>query len=328
VLIDPAQSSAWYFDTLTEAGASIVRAADPCALPRACKNAVEIEGARRAHIRDGAALSRFLHWLATEAQETLPDEVTVVRKLEAFREATGALQDLSFDTIAGAASNGAIVHYRPTERLNKRTEAGSLLLVDSGGQYLDGTTDVTRTVAIGEPSEEMRQRFTLVLKGHLALTRVRFPHGTPGSALDALARIALWAHGLDYDHGTGHGVGSYLGVHEGPHRIAKAPNSVALQPGMIVSNEPGYYKEGGYGIRIENLQFVTAASEIPGGERPMLGFEPLTLAPIDRRLVARDLLTAEEIAQLNAYHAQVLATIGPLVEDEVAAWLADACAPI
>ena len=328
VLVDPGQSSAWYFDALTQAGAEVVRAADPCALPRACKNVVEIEGARRAHVRDGAALTRFLHWIATEAQTELPDEVTIVRKLEGFREATGALQDLSFDTIAGAASNGAIVHYRPTERLNRRTEAGSLLLVDSGGQYLDGTTDVTRTVAIGEPSAEMRERFTLVLKGHLALGHVRFPAGTTGSALDVLARMALWARGLDYDHGTGHGVGSYLGVHEGPQRISKSPSNVALQPGMIVSNEPGYYKEGGYGIRIENLQVVTPAAEIDGGERPMLGFETLTLAPIDRRLVARELLTADEAAQLNAYHARVLAVIGPRVEDEVRAWLAEACAPL
>jgi len=328
VLVDPSQSSAWYFDTLEAAGVEVARGADPCALPRACKNAVEVEGARRAHIRDGAALTRFLHWIATEAQDSLPDEVTVVRKLEAFREATGALRDLSFDTIAGAASNGAIVHYRPTERLNKRTEAGSLLLVDSGGQYLDGTTDVTRTVSIGEPSAEMRERFTLVLKGNLALARVRFPAGTTGSALDVLARAALWARGLDYDHGTGHGVGSYLGVHEGPQRISKSPSTVALQPGMIVSNEPGYYKEGAYGIRIENLQVVTPAAEIAGGERPMLGFETLTLAPIDRRLIARDLLTAEEIAQLDAYHARVLAVIGPLVEDEVRAWLEGACAGI
>ncbi len=328
VVVDSGQSSAWYFDTLTGAGAKVIRAADPCALPRACKNAVEIEGARQAHIRDGAALTNFLHWIATDAQATPPDEVTVVSRLEAFREATGALKDLSFDTIAGAGSNGAIVHYRPTERLNKRAEAGSLLLVDSGAQYLDGTTDVTRTVAIGEPSAEMRQRFTLVLKGNLALARVRFPAGTSGSALDVLARAALWAAGLDYDHGTGHGVGSYLGVHEGPQRISKAPSAVALQPGMIVSNEPGYYKEAAYGIRIENLQVVTPAAEIPGGERPMLGFETLTLAPIDRRLIDAALLTAEERAQLDAYHARVAAVIGPLVTAPVQAWLAQACAPI
>ena len=328
VLVDPGQSSSWYFEALGTAGATVQRAEDPCVLPRACKNAVEIAGTQRAHIRDGAALTRFLHWVATEGQVNPPDEIEVVSRLEGFREETGALKDLSFDTIAGAASNGAIVHYRPTTRLNKRTETGSLLLVDSGAQYLDGTTDVTRTVAIGEPSAEMCERFTLVLKGHLALARVRFPVGTTGSALDALARMALWAHGLDYDHGTGHGVGSYLGVHEGPHRIAKAPNSVALRPGMIVSNEPGYYKEGAYGIRIETLQFVTGPAMIDGGERPMLGFETLTLAPVDRRLVVKAMLTAQEAAQLDAYHARVLAAVGPLVPAEVSAWLTDACAPI
>jgi Xaa-Pro aminopeptidase len=328
VLIDPSQSSAWYFEALKASGATVVQGADPTALPRACKNDVEIQGARCAHARDGAALTRFLHWIATDAQESLPDEIEVVRKLEGFREATGALKDLSFDTIAGAASNGAIVHYRPTTRLNKRTEAGSLLLVDSGAQYLDGTTDVTRTVSIGEPSAEMRQRFTLVLKGHLALARVRFPAGTTGQSLDALARTALWAAGLDYDHGTGHGVGSYLGVHEGPQRISKGPGGAALKPGMIVSNEPGYYKQGAYGIRIENLQTVTEPAMIPGGERPMMGFETLTLAPMDRRLVDKSLLTAEEIAQLDAYHARVLAVIGPQVEAGVMAWLKDACAPL
>ncbi|HLI65117.1 MAG TPA: aminopeptidase P family protein [Caulobacteraceae bacterium] len=328
VLVDPSLSSAWYFEALVAAGAQVVRGADPTALPRARKNAVEIEGARQAHIRDGAALSRFLHWAATEAQGALPDELDVVRKLEGFREATGALKDLSFDTIAGAASNGAIVHYRPTKRLAKRLEAGSLLLVDSGAQYLDGTTDVTRTIAIGKPTAEMRDRFTRVLKGHLALARVRFPAGVSGSALDALARTSLWAAGLDYDHGTGHGVGSYLGVHEGPQRISKAPSSVALEPGMIVSNEPGYYKEGAYGIRIENLQVVTPPAPIDGGERPMLGFETLTLAPIDRCLVDVKLLTAEERAQLDAYHARVLTVIGPLVPADVAAWLTEVCAPL
>ncbi|MGZ3279801.1 MAG: aminopeptidase P family protein [Caulobacteraceae bacterium] len=328
VLVDPAQSSAWFFDTLQAAGAEVVRGADPTALPRACKNATEIEGARKAHARDGAALSRFLHWLASEAQETLPDEITVVKTLEGFREATGALKDLSFDTIAGAGPNGAIVHYRPVERLNRKLERNSLLLVDSGAQYLDGTTDVTRTVAIGQPSQEMRERFTLVLKGHLALARVRFPAGVTGSALDALARMALWERGLDYDHGTGHGVGSYLGVHEGPHRISKAPSTVALQPGMIVSNEPGYYKTGAYGIRIENLQVVTPAEDIPGGERPMLGFEALTLAPIDRRLIDKALLTAEEIAQMDAYHARVLAVIGPQLDGPAKAWLEEVCAAL
>ena len=328
VIVDPAQSSAWYFDTLGAGGSTVIRAEDPCALPRACKNDVEVEGTRRAHLRDGAALTNFLHWLATEGQTNPPDEITAVRKLEAFREATGSMKDLSFDTIAGAKGNGALPHYRPTERLNLKTEAGTLLLVDSGGQYLDGTTDVTRTIAIGEPSAEMRQRFTLVLKGHLALAAIRFPPGTTGSALDVLARAAMWMHGLDYDHGTGHGVGSYLGVHEGPQRISKAPNSVALRPGMILSNEPGYYKEGAYGIRIENLQVVTPATPIPGGERPMHGFEALTLAPIDRRLIEAEMLNAEERGQLDSYHARVRAGVGPLVAAEVRVWLDEVTRPI
>jgi Xaa-Pro aminopeptidase len=305
-----------------------VRGQEPTILPRAAKNAVEVEGTRQAHIRDGAALTRFLHWVATEAQTALPDEVEIVSKLEGFREATGALKDLSFDTIAGAGPHGAVIHYRPTARLNRRTETGTLLLVDSGGQYLDGTTDVTRTLAIGEPTAEMKRGFTLVLRGHLALGRVRFPAGTTGSALDVLARAPLWSAGLDFDHGTGHGVGSYLGVHEGPQRISKAPSTVPLVPGMIVSNEPGYYKAGAFGIRIENLQVVTPAAQIAGGERPMLGFETLTLAPIDRRCIDVALLTQEDLDQLNAYHARVLATVGPLVEPNVLTWLQEVCAPL
>ena len=328
VMVDPAQSSAWYFEALVGSGASVVRGDDPCALPRACKNPVEIDGTTQAHIRDGVALAKFLHWLATEAQTTFPDEIAVVTKLEGFREESGSMKDLSFDTIAGALSNGALPHYRPTERLNKRTTPGSLLLVDSGGQYLDGTTDVTRTVAMGEPTQEMAERFTLVLQGHLALASVRFPTGTTGSALDVLARGPLWARGLDYDHGTGHGVGVYLGVHEGPHRISKAPNNVALRPGMIVSNEPGFYKEGEYGIRIENLQYVTAAAPIPGGERPMLGFQALTLAPIDRRLIVVEMLSPAERAHMDSYHAEVLAKIGPLVDPEIRTWLTTVCAPL
>jgi Xaa-Pro aminopeptidase len=325
VLVDPAQSSAWYFDKL---GDAVIRGMDPTTLPRACKNAVEIAGTREAHRRDGAALSRFLHWIATEGQINPPDEKEAVAKLESFREATGALQDLSFDTIGAANGHGALPHYRPTERSNERAALGSLLLVDSGGQYLDGTTDVTRTMAIGEPTDEMKRRNTLVLKGHLALARLRFPAGTTGSQIDAFARAALWSEGFDYDHGTGHGVGVYLGVHEGPHRIAKAPNTIALQPGMIVSNEPGYYKSGEYGIRIENLEVVMPAEDIPGGERPMHRFEALTLAPIDKRLVVLDMLTDVERAQFNAYHARVLAEIGPLVDGEAGEWLQDACAPL
>ncbi len=328
VLVDPSQSSAWYFDTLEAAGATVIRAPDPSALPRACKNPVEVQGARTAHERDATALARFLHWLATEGQTDPPDEVETVSKLEGFREATGALKDLSFDTIAGAGPNGAIVHYRPTHRTNRRVQAGELLLVDSGAQYLDGTTDVTRTVAIGAPSPEMRERFTLVLKGHIALGSARFPVGTTGPQLDTLARAPLWSHGLDYDHGTGHGVGSYLGVHEGPQRIAKVQNTVALQPGMIVSNEPGYYKTGGYGIRIENLVVVREAEPVAGGERPMLSFETLTLAPIDRALIAVELLSPAERDWLNAYHARVAATVGPKVEPDVRTWLERVCAPV
>jgi len=328
VLVDPGQSSAWYFDTLTAAGARVVRGMDPCTMPRACKNQVEIEGTREAHRRDGAALTRFLHWLATEGQINPPDEKEAVAKLEGFREATGVLKDLSFDTIGAANGHGALPHYRPTERSNERAAMGSLLLVDSGGQYLDGTTDVTRTVAIGEPSAEMIQRNPLVLKGHLAIARLRFPAGTTGSAIDAFARAALWSHGLDYDHGTGHGVGVYLGVHEGPQRISKAPNTVPLQPGMIVSNEPGFYKDGEYGIRIENLEVVMPAEDIAGGERPMHRFEALTLAPIDRRLIDKALLSAEEVAQFDAYHARVLKEIGPRVDAEVRAWMEAACAPL
>jgi Xaa-Pro aminopeptidase len=328
VLIDPAQSSAWWFDRLEAAGATVVRAMDPCALPRACKNPVEIEGSRQAHIRDGAALARFLHWVDTVAQETLPDERQVAEALERFREATGALKDLSFDTIAGAGPNGALPHYKPVARTIRHMERGSLLLVDGGGQYLDGTTDVTRTVAVGEPDADQRRMFTLVLKGHVAMATVRFPAGTTGHQLDALARLPMWMAGLDYDHGTGHGVGSYLGVHEGPQRIAKLVNSQPLLTGMILSNEPGYYREGHWGIRIETLQVVTPPEPIPGGERPMHGFEQLTFAPLDRRLIDVDLLTAGERAYVDAYHAETLAKVGPLLDAGVRAWLERQCAPL
>lgn len=328
VLVDPGQSSAWYFDRLTDAGATVVRGMDPCALPRAQKNPVEIEGTRQAHIRDGAALSRFLHWVDTVAQQTLPDEREVAETLERFREETGALKDLSFDTIAGAGPNGALPHYKPVTRTIRRIEKGSLLLVDGGGQYLDGTTDVTRTMAVGEPTADQRRMFTLVLKGHIAMAVVRFPAGTTGHQIDALARLPLWMQGFDYDHGTGHGVGSYLGVHEGPQRIAKAVNSQPLLTGMILSNEPGYYREGHWGIRIETLQVVTAPEPIPGGERPMHGFEQLTLAPLDQKLIDTALLTADERAYVDAYHAEVWAKVGPLMNGEAKAWLEMACAPL
>ena len=305
ISVDPASASAWHFDLIEQADAKALRAPDPCTLPRACKNTVEIDGARRAHLRDGAALTRFLHWLSVEGPTGQLDEIAAAVKLEEFRLATNALEDLSFDTISGSGPNGAIVHYRVSMETNRKLEPGSLFLLDSGAQYREGTTDVTRTIAIGEPTQEMRDRFTRVLKGHIALSRVRFPKGTTGTHLDVLARAALWEVGLDYDHGTGHGVGSYLGVHEGPQRISKGWSAQTLEPGMIVSNEPGFYKEGAFGIRIENLQVVTPPTDIPGGERPMLGFETLTMAPIDLNLVETSLLTYEERAWLNAYHKQV-----------------------
>jgi Xaa-Pro aminopeptidase len=334
VLIDPAVSSAWYFDRLEAAGATIVRSMDPCALPRAQKNEVEIEGSRQAHIRDGAALTRFLHWVDTVAQVQLPDERGVVEALEGFREATGMLKDLSFDTIAGVGGNGALPHYKPVGAKIRRMEQGSLLLVDGGGQYLDGTTDVTRTMAIGEGTADQRRMYTLVLKAHIAMAVIRFPAGTTGHQLDAIARQPLWNAGFDYDHGTGHGVGSYLGVHEGPQRIAAAFNSQPLLTGMILSNEPGFYREGHWGIRIETLQVVTKPQPIPGGERPMHGFEQLTLAPLDRRLIDVALLTAEERAYVDGYHAEMLANVGPLLTDGVQkdeaalAWLKAQCEPL
>ena len=328
VSVDPSVASAWFFNTLNTAGASVVRSGDPVALPRARKNAVEIAGDREAHRRDGAALSRFLRWFDEHGQTGEITEIDCAIKVEEFREATGSLQDLSFNSISSAGPNGAINHYRPDTQTNRKLERGSLFLLDSGGQYLDGTTDVTRTMAIGEPTEEMKDRNTRVLKGHIALSRVRFPKGTTGSALDVLARLSLWEAGVDYDHGTGHGVGSYLGVHEGPHRISKAPNTVPLEPGMVLSNEPGFYKANAWGIRIENLQYVTEPSAIPGGEREMLGFETLTLAPFDRRLIVPNLLTEVEWAWINAYHARVLAEVGPLLSGDDRAWLAEACRPL
>ena len=326
VQVDPATAACWIFDRLEKAGAKILRAADPCLLPKACKNPVEIGGTRAAHKRDGAALTRFLAWLAREAPKGALSEITASDRLETIRREGEHFRDLSFPTISGAGSNGAIVHYRAAPETEKRLEPGTLYLLDSGAQYLDGTTDVTRTLAIGAPTQEMRDRFTRVLKGHIALALARFPKGTTGTQLDAFARRALWQKGLDYDHGTGHGVGSYLGVHEGPQRISKAPNGQALLPGMIVSNEPGYYKTGAYGIRIENLVLVQpVAGE---GEREMLGFETLTLAPIDRNLIETSLLDDEEIAWLDAYHKRVRDTLTPLVDAATEHWLAQATQPL
>ncbi|MEO1641834.1 MAG: aminopeptidase P family protein [Pseudomonadota bacterium] len=325
VSLDPGLASAWFFKTLEDAGANILRQMDPVQIPKACKNTAELQGSANAHRRDGAAITRFLHWLDTEAQSGKVTEIDAAIRLESFRDEIGDLRDLSFETISGAGPNGALPHYRVNSASNRLLERGSLYLVDSGGQFLDGTTDITRTVPIGEPSADMKRHYTLVLKGHIALDVVRFPVGTTGTHLDILARHALWQAGLDYDHGTGHGVGVYLGVHEGPQRIAKPWNAIPLAPGMILSNEPGFYKEGAYGIRIENLQYVTPAEPIEGGDRNMLGFECLTFAPLARDLIEASLLTPDERDWVDDYHQRVLAEIGDLVEGEVKDWLEAAC---
>jgi Xaa-Pro aminopeptidase len=327
VRLDPQTAANWFFRKLAGGKGRILRGVDPCVLPKARKNAAEIAGARAAHKRDGAVLARFLAWLEREGSSGKLDEIAVARHLETLRRETQALKEISFDTISGAGPNGAIVHYRVTTATNRKLRAGELYLVDSGAQYLDGTTDVTRTVALGNPTREMQERFTLVLKGHIGLATARFPVGTRGVDLDAFARRALWEAGLDFDHGTGHGVGSYLSVHEGPQNISKR-GTAPLEPGMIISNEPGYYKAGAYGIRIENLVLVEEPRAVPGGEREMLGFETLTLAPIDRRLILPARLSESERAWLDAYHARVRAEIGPDLGPEDLAWLEAATAPL
>jgi Xaa-Pro aminopeptidase len=328
VSLDPDVASSWFFDTVEAAGGKIVRQRDPVALPRACKNEAEIKGTTAAHIRDGVALTRFLHWLDTEAQSGDKTEIDATIKLESLRDDVDGLKDLSFPSISGAVEHGALPHYRVSEASDRKLVRGSLFLIDSGGQYPDGTTDVTRTVPIGEPTEQMRRHYTLVLKGHIALATVRFPPGTTGTHLDILARHALWQAGLDYQHGTGHGVGVYLGVHEGPHRIAKPWNAVPLAPGMIVSNEPGYYREGEYGIRIENLQYVTPAAPIEGGEIDMLGFECLTMAPLARDLIDVKMLSKDERKYVNDYHRSVWKALNRKLPDDVKAWLKAATARI
>lgn len=328
IAADPERAVAAIFEALGEAGATIIEKRDPAVLPKAVKNEVEITGHRAAQARDGAAVTRFLHWLSVEGPKGQLDEIKAAERLEQFRRDGGDLRDLSFDTISGSGSNGAIVHYRVSEETNRPIEPGTLFLVDSGGQYPDGTTDITRTVAIGTPTVEMRDRFTRVLKGHVALARALFPEGTRGNQLDAFARQFLWQAGLDYAHGTGHGVGSYLAVHEGPQRIASfGGGDEPLRAGMICSNEPGYYKTGEYGIRIENLVLVIE-HDIPGAEKKMLGFETLTLAPIDRTLIDLALLTDEERGWVDDYHARVLDVVGALVDGEARAWLEEACKPL
>jgi Xaa-Pro aminopeptidase len=332
VIVDPERAVAAIFEALDKAGAKILPLRDPTILPKAIKNPAEIAGQKAAQDRDGAVISKFLHWIDEQAPKGDVDEIKASDHLEALRRENPELRDLSFDSISGAGPNGAIVHYRSSEKTNRKLEKGTLYLIDSGGQYVDGTTDITRTAPVGEPTAEMRDRFTRVLKGHIAIATAVFPKGTRGSQLDSFARRPLWEAGLDYAHGTGHGVGSFLAVHEGPQRIspvgsAQSGGDEPLQAGMIISNEPGYYKTGEYGIRIENLVLVVPR-EIEGAEKEMLGFETLTFAPIDRRLIDVEMLEPEELVWLNCYHAHVLARIGPRLSGADLAWLQAACAPI
>ena len=334
IAVEPDRAVAAIFGALKDGGATIVEARDPTILPKAIKNPVEQDGHRAAQARDGAALSRYLHWLAQEAHKGELTELSAAAQLRAFREATGMLKDLSFDTISAAGPNGASPHYKVDEKSNRRIDPNSIYLVDSGGQYLDGTTDVTRTIWVGpgEPTAEMKDRYTRVLKGHIALALAVFPEGTRGAQLDTLARAALWQAGVDYAHGTGHGVGSFLAVHEGPQRIGKFSGGQAgtdepLQAGMILSNEPGYYKQGEFGIRIENLILVEER-EIAGAEGRYFGFETLTFAPIDKALVDTSLLTRDELRWWDDYHAKVLEIVAPQLVGDALAWVTEACSPL
>lgn len=331
ISLDPHLTTSAIGEKIKKSGGKLLRQRDPVALPRAIKNETELEGSRAAHLRDGVAMARFLCWLDSQAHRTI-DEIGAATQLEKFRTDTAKkmgskLLEISFDTISGAGANGAIVHYRVTHQSNARLKPNSLYLTDSGAQYIDGTTDITRTIAIGKPPLQAVTDFTLVLKGHIALAMARFPKGTRGVDLDILARKALWRHGKDYAHGTGHGVGSYLNVHEGPQSISRR-STEPLQPGMVLSNEPGYYREGKYGIRIENLVAVTPAETIKGGDQPMLGFETLTLCPIDLRLIDKALLTGEEINWLNAYHARVQKALSPHLNRTEKKWLKSATAKL
>lgn len=326
VQLDPATSSDFFRVALTGGSAKLRYEADPIVLTKAQKTAAEIDGAMKAHLRDGVAMTRFLSWLDRQPPDTI-GEIDAAQQLERFRTETGRLVDISFDTISAAGPNAALPHYRVSKTSSRILRDNSIYLVDSGGQYRDGTTDVTRTVIIGRPSDEMRDRYTRVLKGHIAIAVARFPEGTSGAQIDSFARKSLWEAGLDYDHGTGHGVGSFLSVHEGPARISKVSH-VPLKPGMILSNEPGYYKSGHYGIRIENLVVVRGPSTVKGGERKLLHFETLTLVPIDKRLIAPGLLTAQEIQWLDAYHGKVRDQISPLLDRDDQDWLEKATTPM
>ena len=328
VLVDNGTCPDAVVTALDAAGCQIVHGKDPCILPKACKNEAEIAGAKAAHERDAVAMVRFLAWLDATAPNNTLTEIDVVTALEGFRAQTNALRDISFETICGAGPHGAIVHYRVSDQTNRPVRTGELLLVDSGGQYIDGTTDITRTMAIGNPTGDERACYTRVLQGMIAISRVRFPKGVGGQHLDALARAPLWLAGQDYDHGTGHGVGSYLSVHEGPQGISRR-SEVALQTGMILSNEPGYYRDGAFGIRIENLIVVIDAPTIAGGDdREMLAFETLTYVPFDRALIDIDLLTRAERGWIDQYHADTLTLLAPRLDAETRDWLTKACAPL
>jgi Xaa-Pro aminopeptidase len=327
VRLDSASAAEALTRLITDNGGKPVRGADPITLMKAVKNHTEIAGTRAAHKRDGVAMVRFLAWLEREAPTGGVTEIDAVEALESFRRDSGLLKEISFPTIAGSGPNGAIVHYRVTRASNRTIGNNELFLIDSGAQYEDGTTDITRTVAVGTPTDEMRDRFTRVLKGHIAIATAVFPENTSGAQLDPLARTALWQAGLDFDHGTGHGVGSYLSVHEGPARISKL-GTVALRRGMILSNEPGYYKTAAYGIRIENLLLVIAAPAPEGAEKPLNTFETLTLAPIDRGLIDGRLLTGKERNWIDSYHAHVQEVLSPLLDEATRAWLDAATRPL
>jgi Xaa-Pro aminopeptidase len=332
VATDPERAVSAIFDALDAGGAKILSLRDPVVLAKALKNPAEIAGHKAAQARDGAALVRFLKWFEETAHLGGLTEMSAADRLRAFRDETGVLKDLSFDTISATGPNGAIPHYKVTDESSLSIELGQLYLVDSGGQYADGTTDVTRVMPVGTASDEMIDRFTRVLKGHIAIATATFPEGTTGAQLDSFARRPLWEVGLDYGHGTGHGVGAYLSVHEGPQRIAQPfyPGGQALEPlkeGMFLSNEPGYYKAGEFGIRIENLVLIVKKL-ISGAEQSMLGFETLTFAPIERTLIKPSLLTSQELDWLNVYHSQVLAVVGPLLNEDERQWLVGKCAPI
>jgi len=327
--LDPRSAPYQLLQLREAAGAEVAKGDDPCVLPKARKNATEVAGMREAHLRDGAAVSRFLAWLDREAPKGGLTEIDVVTALEGFRRDTNALLDISFETICGAGPNGAIMHYRVTDQSNSAVQPGELLVVDSGGQYIDGTTDITRTIGVGAVGADERDCYTRVLQGLIAVSRARFPAKVAGMHLDALARAPLWSVGRDFDHGTGHGVGVYLCVHEGPQRISRVSDT-PLEPGMILSNEPGYYRNGAFGIRIENLIVVNPPAAIDGGDahRAMLSFETLTFVPYDRRLIDVTLLSREERDWINAYHADTLSKIGPRLEGDALDWLKTACAPL